>query len=54
MDSTKDRDIIMEYKNKMIKFQEFCDDLYYYDTANKFLSHLNSYSLLSTVKDNKE
>ena len=42
MDSTKDHDIIMEYKNKMIKFQEFCDGLYYCDTANKSKSHINS------------
>ena len=54
MDSRKERVIIVEYKNQIIKFQEFRDGLYYYDTADKFISHVNSYYYLSTVKDNKE
>ena len=43
MYSRKERAIIVEYKNQIIKFQEFCDVLYYYDTANKCISHVNSY-----------
>ena len=41
MDSRKERVIIVEYQNQIIKFQECCDGLYYYDTANKFRSHIN-------------
>ena len=54
MDSRKERAIIVEYNNHIIKFQECCYGLYYYDTVNKFISHINSYSFLSTAKDNKE
>ena len=50
----KERAIIAEYKNQIIKFQECHDGLYYYDNANKFISHIDSYSFLITVKDNKE
>ena len=39
----KERAIIVEYNNQIIKFQECCDGLYYYKTANKFISHINSY-----------
>ena len=54
MDSSKGRAIIVEHNNHIIKFQVCCDGLYYYHTANKFISHVNSYSFLTTVKDNKE
>ena len=50
--SRKEHAIIVEYNNQIIKFQECRDGLYYYDTANKFISHVNSYSFLSTVKYN--
>ena len=53
-DLRKERAIIMEYKNQVIKFQECRDGLYYYDTSNKFISNVNSYSFLSTTKYNKE
>ena len=42
MDSRKDHAIIMKYKNQIIKFQECRDGFYYYDTANKFISHVKS------------
>ena len=54
IDSSKDCAIIVEYHNNMIKFQEYCDGLYYYDTVNKFISQISSYSFLSIVKENKE
>ena len=54
MDSRKERAIIVEYKNQIINFQESSDGLYYHDTHNKFISHVNYYSCLSNVKDNKE
>ena len=54
MDSSKECEIIVEYQNKIIKFQEYRDGLYYYDTDNKFTSPINSYPYLSIVKDNKE
>ena len=50
MDSRKERAIIVEYKNQIIKFQECRDVLYYFYSANKFISHINSYSFLSTMK----
>ena len=37
MDSRNERAIIVEYKNKIIKFQECRDGFYYYDTPNKFI-----------------
>ena len=43
MDSKKERVIIVDDQNNMIKFHECCDGLYYYDTANKFISHIKSY-----------
>ena len=43
MDASKELEIIVEYNNQIIKFQKFHDGLYYYDTANKFKSHINSY-----------
>ena len=54
VDSREERVIIVEYHNHIIKFQECFDGLYYYDTANKFISHINYYYFLSTVEDNKE
>ena len=54
MYSGKERTNIVEYKNQIIKFQECGYGLHYYDTANKFISHVNSDYFLSTVKDNKE
>ena len=54
MDSRKERAIIVEYKNQIIKFQECCDGLYHYDSANKFMSHVNYDYFLRTVKENKE
>ena len=54
MYSRNDSAIIVEYHNHMIKFQECCDSLYYYDTDNKFISHMNYYSFLITAKENKE
>ena len=53
-DSRKERAIMMEYKNQIIKFQECRDGLYYYDTANKFISNVNSYYFLNTMEYNKE
>ena len=52
--SRKERAIIVEYNNQIIKFQEFRDEFYHYDAANKFISRVNSYSFLRTVKYNKE
>ena len=54
IDSRKDSAIIVGYQNQVIKFQEYRDGLYYYDTANKFISHIKYYYFSSTVKDNKE
>ena len=54
MYSKKERAIIVEYQNQIIKFQEYCDGLYHHYTANKFISHINYYYFLSTVKDNTE
>ena len=54
MDSRKECAIIVEYNNNILKFQKCRDGFYYYDTANKFISHVNSYSFLSTVKDKNE
>ena len=54
MDSRKKLAIIVEYKNHIIKFRECHDGLYFYDTENRFISHVNLYSFLSTVKDNKQ
>ena len=54
MDSRKYCAIIVEYQNQIIRFQECHDGFYYYDITNKFISHINSYSFLSTVKDNKK
>ena len=50
MDSSKKRAIIVEYQNQIIKFHECHDCLYYYDTANKSTSHMNSYYYLKIVK----
>ena len=44
---------IVEYHNNIIKFQEFHDGLYYYDTANKSTSHITSYYYYFTVKYKK-
>ena len=35
MDSRNERVVTVEYYNQVIKFQEFYDSLYYYDTANQ-------------------
>ena len=43
MDSSKECVIIVEYKNHIIKFQEYYYGLYYYDSANTFISHVNYY-----------
>ena len=43
VDSRKEHAIILEYNNQIIKFQGCHDGLYCYDTANKFISHVNSY-----------
>ena len=51
MDSRKERLTIVKYQNQIIKFQEFCDGLYYYDIANKFISQMKSYSFLITIKE---
>ena len=53
IDSRKERVIILEYHNHIIKFQECLDGFYYYSTNNTFISHINSYSFLSTVKEKK-
>ena len=45
MDSKKELEIMVEYHNQIINFQECHEGLYYYDTSNKFISHNNSYSL---------
>ena len=54
MYSRNERAIIVEDKNRVIKYQECCDGLYYYNTVNKFISYLISYSFLITVKEYKE
>ena len=54
MDLRKKRVIIVEYQNQMIKFLECRDGLYYYDNVNKFISQMNYYYYLSTLKDNTE
>ena len=54
MYSRKDRAIIVEYNNQIIKFRGCFDGLYYYDASNEFLSHVNYYYFLSTVKYNKD
>ena len=51
MDSRKEHAIIVECHNRIIKFQECNDGLYYYYTANKYTSHINKYSFLSTVNN---
>ena len=53
-DSSKERAIIVEYNNHIIRFQGCCDGLYYYDIANEFISRINSYYFLIAMKDNKE
>ena len=40
---SKERVIILEYQNQIIKFQECRYGLYYYDTVNKYISHIKSY-----------
>ena len=54
MDSRNEIAVIVEYHNQIIKFQECCNGLYYYETANKFTSHINCYSFLNTAKYNNE
>ena len=54
MDSRKERMIIVEYHNHIIKFHEFRDGLYNYDTVNNFSSRNNSYYYLIIVKNNKK
>ena len=41
MDSSEEHEIIVEYNNNIIKFQECCDGLYYYDNASTFISQVN-------------
>ena len=45
MESKKECVIIVEYKNQIINFQYCHDGLYYYDTFNELISHINSYFL---------
>ena len=44
MYSEKECTIFVEYHNQIIKFQEYRDGLYYYNTANTFISHISYYS----------
>ena len=45
INSRKENVIIVEYQNHIIKFQECCDGLYYYDTANDLFQPKMSCSL---------
>ena len=42
MDSRNKREIIVEYQNRIISFQECRYGLYYYDTTNKYTPQINS------------
>ena len=57
-DSLKECAMLVHYKDKVYKFKECAEGLYYYDTATsepiKPKTNVISYSFLETVKDNKE
>jgi hypothetical protein len=56
MDSMKERALLVEFQERVYKFQECANGLYYYDTNNsdKPKPEVTNYSCLQTVKDNKE
>jgi hypothetical protein len=55
MDSSKERAIIVEYGDELLKFDECQDGLYFYDTnKNKPKPAVTNYSMLQTVADNKD
>ena len=57
MDTSKDRAILLHHKNKVFRFKECADGLYYWNAAdsntNKTKSAVTNYSFVNTVANNK-